>query len=99
MSEPAWDEHVKPERLEEMYETFRARRAPGPEATDKEVAIRLARFAEARIINAARTRIIELEAQVKKPTREELEAAYLKAYHALVEHDRLTRLAPAGVEA
>lgn len=51
-------EHVKQGRLEEMYEIFRKR----PEATDKEVAIRLARFAEARVINAAEIRIVELEA-------------------------------------
>lgn len=51
-------EHVKQDRLEEMYEVFRKR----PEATGKEVAIRLARFAEARVINAAEIRIVELEA-------------------------------------
>lgn len=53
-------EHVKQDRLEEMYEILRKR----PEATDKEVAIRLARFAEARVINAAEIRIVELEAQL-----------------------------------
>jgi hypothetical protein len=57
MTEPFWRELVKQDRLEEMYDVFRKR----PEATDKEVAIRLARFAEAHIFNAADKRIVELE--------------------------------------
>lgn len=61
MSDPFWRELVKQDRLEEMYEIFRKR----PEATDKEVAIRLARFAEAHIFNAADKRIVELETALK----------------------------------
>lgn len=53
----SFGEHVKQDRLEEMYETFRKR----PEATDKEVALRLARFAEARMRNLLHGRVIELE--------------------------------------
>lgn len=62
MSDPFWKELVKQERLEEMYEVFHQR----PDATEKNTAIRLARFAEARMFNAADRRIVELEDELKK---------------------------------
>lgn len=59
---PFWKESVLQDRLEEMYEVFRAR----PKATDKEVALRLARFSEACIKNAAYGYVADLEAEIKE---------------------------------
>lgn len=61
MSDPFWRELVKQQRLEEMYEIFRKR----ADATEKNTAIRLARFAEAHMYNAADRRIVELEDALK----------------------------------
>lgn len=59
---PFYRELVPQSQLEEMYETFRSR----DDATEKNTAIRLARFAEARILNAADDRIVKLEAALKE---------------------------------
>lgn len=62
MSDLFWREHVKQDRLEEMYEIFRKR----DDATEKNTAIRLARFAEARMLNTADRHIIESEGVLVK---------------------------------
>lgn len=57
MAEPFWKQLIKQDKLEAQYEVLLKRGT----FTDKEIAIHLARFAEAHIFNAADRRIDELE--------------------------------------
>lgn len=62
MRDQFWRELTKESALEEMYDLF----AKDEQAGAKRIAIRLARFAEAHIFNAADRRIAELEDALKK---------------------------------
>lgn len=57
MSEPFWRDLVRQDKLEAQYEVLVNRGT----FTDKEIALHLARFAEAHIFNAAQRRVEELE--------------------------------------
>ena len=61
-----YEELVKQSRLEEMYQIFRSRE----DATEMNTALRLARFAEAHVYNAAEKRISELENVIKSLKRD-----------------------------
>lgn len=62
MSQPFWKDLTKQDDLEAQYEML----CVSGSYTDKDIAIHLARFAEARIFVAADKRITELETRIAK---------------------------------
>lgn len=62
MSAPFWKELIHQDKLEAQYDVLLGRGT----FADKEIAIHLARFAEARIFNAADDRITETERKMAK---------------------------------
>lgn len=65
MTAPFWRDLIKQDALEAQYEVLRKEQVVNV-YSDKEVALHLARFAEAKIFVAAERRITELEAHIAK---------------------------------